>query len=246
MKTIAVIGAGPGLGCSVAERFGREGFRAGLISRNQEHLDALVERCSAAGVESVGVVADVLDRDNLRAAIAQIRDTFGPIDVVEYSPTPGPESVTHALNTTPESAQHHIDYALLGAIAAVNETLPEMLERGDGGLLFTTGASADNPMPTHGAAGLGLGALRNYALVLNAALVDKGVYAGTLMLATIIQKGTEADPDTLADILWDMYSQRDRVEVVVGSVERLLEMERALAGGRAQSAELDALIRANQ
>jgi NADP-dependent 3-hydroxy acid dehydrogenase YdfG len=246
MKTIAVIGAGPGLGCSVAERFGREGFRAGLISRSQEHLDALVKRCEAAGVESAGFAADVLDRDSLQAAIGQIRDAFGPIDVMEYSPTPTPDTVTHILDTTPASAEFHVAYALLGGIAAVNATLPEMLERGDGALLFTTGASASNPMPSHGSAGLGLGALRNYAYALNAALVDKGVYAGTLMLATLIAKGTEADPDTLADVIWDMCSQRDRVEVVVGSVERLLEMERALSGDRAQSVELDSLIRANQ
>ena len=38
-KTIAVFGAGPGMGRSVARRFGREGFQVALVARNQTRLD---------------------------------------------------------------------------------------------------------------------------------------------------------------------------------------------------------------
>ena len=34
MPTIAIIGAGPGLGAAVARRFGAEGFAIALISRD--------------------------------------------------------------------------------------------------------------------------------------------------------------------------------------------------------------------
>ncbi len=46
MHTIAIVGAGPGLGAAVARRFGREGFAVALISRDQAKLDA--------GPETVG------------------------------------------------------------------------------------------------------------------------------------------------------------------------------------------------
>lgn len=39
MTTIAIVGAGKGLGLAVAERFAREGFAVALISRNQDRLD---------------------------------------------------------------------------------------------------------------------------------------------------------------------------------------------------------------
>ncbi|MEW9698342.1 SDR family NAD(P)-dependent oxidoreductase [Paenibacillus sp. SI8] len=39
MKTIAVIGAGPGLGFSLAKTFGGHGFRIAMVSRTQEKLD---------------------------------------------------------------------------------------------------------------------------------------------------------------------------------------------------------------
>ncbi len=39
--TIAIIGAGPGLGRATARRFGREGFAVALLSRTQENVDQL-------------------------------------------------------------------------------------------------------------------------------------------------------------------------------------------------------------
>ncbi len=41
MTTIAIVGAGRGLGAAIARRFGAEGLDIALISRNQERLDAL-------------------------------------------------------------------------------------------------------------------------------------------------------------------------------------------------------------
>ena len=41
MTTIAIIGAGRGLGAAVARKFGDEGFDVALISRSQDRVDAL-------------------------------------------------------------------------------------------------------------------------------------------------------------------------------------------------------------
>jgi short-subunit dehydrogenase len=41
MSTIAIIGAGPGLGQSIAKQFGSHGFDIALIARNQQKLDQL-------------------------------------------------------------------------------------------------------------------------------------------------------------------------------------------------------------
>ena len=38
MKTIAIVGAGTGLGLSLAKKFGAEGFKVAAISRNAEKL----------------------------------------------------------------------------------------------------------------------------------------------------------------------------------------------------------------
>jgi NADP-dependent 3-hydroxy acid dehydrogenase YdfG len=219
VKTLVVVGAGAGLGYSVAERFGREGFQVALISRGKDNLDALVTRLARHGIEAAGFTADVMDQKSLRAAISAAKATFGTIDVLEYGPSPERDSVMDALSITPTNAADHIARALLGAITAVREVLPDMLERDNGALLFTTGASATVALPSHASVGLGVSALRNYANVLHAALRETGVYAGTLMVATLIQKNTPGDPDLLAEEYWRMYLARNRFETVVGNLE---------------------------
>jgi NADP-dependent 3-hydroxy acid dehydrogenase YdfG len=219
VKTLLVAGAGAGLGYSVAERFGREGFQVALISRGKDKLDALVSRLARHGIAAAGFTADVTDRESLRAAIAAAKSRFGAVDVLEYSPTPDLDTVVDALAITPANAAHHLSRALLGAITAVREVLPDMLERDDGALLFTTGASATVPLPSHPSVGLGMSALRNYANVLHEALGGTGVYAGTLMIATRIQKTTAGDPDLPAEQYWRMYLERNRFEAVVGDLE---------------------------
>ena len=219
VKTLVVVGAGAGLGYSVAERFGREGFQVALISRRKNNLDTLVTRLARRGIQAAGFTADVMDQKSLKAAIAAAKTRFGTVDVLEYGPSPDSDSVVDALAITPANAAHHVDRALLGAITAVREVLPAMLEHDDGALLFTTGASAAVPIPSHASVGLGMSALRNYANVLHAALRDTGVYAGTLMVATRIQKNTAGDPDLLAETYWRMHVGRNRFETVVGDLE---------------------------
>ena len=63
MTTLAIVGAGPGLGAAVARRFGAEGFSVALISRSQDRVDALAAELSAAGVTARGYAANVRDPD---------------------------------------------------------------------------------------------------------------------------------------------------------------------------------------
>ena len=49
MTTIAIVGAGPGLGAAVARRFGTEGFSVAVISRSQDRVDALAADLTGPG-----------------------------------------------------------------------------------------------------------------------------------------------------------------------------------------------------
>ena len=48
MTTIAIVGAGRGLGAAVARRFGSEGFDVALLSRSQGRPGLRTGRCSTA------------------------------------------------------------------------------------------------------------------------------------------------------------------------------------------------------
>jgi NAD(P)-dependent dehydrogenase (short-subunit alcohol dehydrogenase family) len=217
MPVIAIVGAGPGLGLSIARRFGREGFAVALISRSPANLDRLTAELIACGIEAAGFAGDVLDRPSLTAALAAAADRFGPVDVLEYSPAPhgAPPglSMTDVLHVSAENVQPQVEFYVYGAITAVQAVLGGMLERGRGTLLFTTGASSAVTMPLMGNVGIAGAGLRNYALALNAALAGRGVYAAHLPLAVYIGSGgPETQPDTIAELYWDLYLSRDQPE----------------------------------
>ena len=224
-KTLAVIGVGPLLGMSVARRFGREGYRVGLVARSRNKLDAYVEELAAAGIEAVGLPADVLDRAQLTAAIEGISKRLGSIDVLEYSPMIGNDGVRPVLEIDVENTLPNLGYYLFGAITAVRCVVNGMIEKGDGALLFTSGASALVPFPTHGNVAVAMGALRQYVRMLNVALESKGVYAGSIIIAQ------PHYPERLADLYWDMVQKRDRVEEVHGILELGEAYERLAARG---------------
>lgn len=49
---LALVGAGPGIGAAVAQRFGRQDFRVGLVARSQTRLDKLADPLKAEGIEA--------------------------------------------------------------------------------------------------------------------------------------------------------------------------------------------------
>ncbi|MEU4235925.1 SDR family NAD(P)-dependent oxidoreductase [Actinoplanes sp. NPDC026619] len=213
MPTIAIIGAGPGLGLSIAQRFGREGFTVGLVSRTQKNLDRLVEELGSRGVEAAGYAADATDPAALAGAIAQITERFGAIDVLSFSPS-APDNAALApvavTELTLQSVRPQLDFYLGGGLAAAQQVLPAMTGRGSGTILFTTGGTSANPgmMPAFGNIAVGAGALRTYALSLHAAVAGQGVHVAHVPLSVWIgHGGPETQPDTIAEHYWTIYTK---------------------------------------
>jgi NADP-dependent 3-hydroxy acid dehydrogenase YdfG len=224
MPTIAIIGAGPGLGLAIARRFGSEGFDVALISRNKGKLEGLVAELAADGITAAGFPADVLDRPALRAALAATKERFGGIDVVEYSPadaSAGPLAPVDIRQATPENVQPQIEYYLYGAMTATDVVLPELLAAGAGTLLFTTGAGSLYPVAQYGNVTVGGAALRNWALNLGEALSGTGVHVAHIAIALMIaDEAPAAGHDFLpageiAPLYWDLHHTRAVHELVV-------------------------------
>src|SRR5687767_7110722 len=87
-KALALVGAGPGLGLSIAKRFGAAGFQVALLARKPPKLTRLVAELDAHGITARAYVADVTDRPGPAATLAQLEADSGAIDVLEYSPVP--------------------------------------------------------------------------------------------------------------------------------------------------------------
>jgi short-subunit dehydrogenase len=233
-KTIAIFGAGTGLGASVARRFGREGYRAALVGRRSGPLDALVAELAAEGIEAAAFPADLTQTSAVRGLVAAIMKRFGRIDVLEYAPI-SPTAFTPAMELTADALKDLVSLYLLTPVELVQAVLPQMLERGDGGILVGHGLSAVEGTPFMSGVGPVMAAARNYLYSLHGELAGKGVYVGTLAIAAMIDRSEShraladgqlsfdlpggaaiptVDPDELAEQYWNLLGKRDRVELV--------------------------------
>ncbi|MGG3449362.1 SDR family NAD(P)-dependent oxidoreductase [Domibacillus aminovorans] len=214
MKTIAIIGAGPGLGLSLAKKFGSKDFNVALISLHESTLVPLVIELKALNINSKYYVSDVRDLEKLGSTLKQVQSDFGTIDVVEFSPYAGPQTFRHALEMNIDDVEEQYKMQVLPAIKLVQTVLPSMKEKGSGAILFNSGISALHPIPELGNTGIVCSGLRNYALNLHNLLKEEGIYVGFLAVATLIKKGTEGDPDLIAETWYDLYDKQDQFETV--------------------------------
>ncbi|WP_449436375.1 SDR family NAD(P)-dependent oxidoreductase [Pedobacter steynii] len=225
-KTIAIVGAGPGVGFAVAERFGKEGYNVALLARNVKKLNMLKDDLLKKGIQAASFQADILDREQLTRSLEAVIHHYGAIDVLEFSPTPTWDSMRTARNIDVANEQHHLDYQVFAPITAVQTVLPQMLERKDGSILFTTASSAQNPVNRTASFGVAAGALLNYARLLNMDLKEDNIYAGIVSIGALVvgegkHKGDfpEGMPtitaDEVAEAHWKLHQQREVGEIIL-------------------------------
>src|SRR5271154_6989177 len=94
--SIAVFGAGPGLGQAIAHRYAREGYTVVLVARSQEPLDLLAPDLTSAGATAHVITADLSDTEATPRLAEQIRAKVGNLDAFYYAPTPATGFVSAA------------------------------------------------------------------------------------------------------------------------------------------------------
>jgi NAD(P)-dependent dehydrogenase (short-subunit alcohol dehydrogenase family) len=106
-QVVVISGAAGGIGAALARRWAREGARVALLDReDSSETAAAVE---AAGGEALAIGCDVTDAALCAAAIAQVLDRWGAIDVLIAN-----AGITHL------SSFGETDPAVLARVMAVN------------------------------------------------------------------------------------------------------------------------------
>jgi NAD(P)-dependent dehydrogenase (short-subunit alcohol dehydrogenase family) len=230
-KTIVIVGFGTGISTAVAEKFGAEGFSVAIVARNEAHLAAGVSALSAKGIAAAAFAADASDPAAVRAALGKVRAKLGPIAVVHWNAYGGAEAGDLA-TTDPAAVRGVFDVAVIGLLAAVQETLPDLKAAKGGAVLVTNGAFGElgEQMDAYAVGMKSMGvALANAAKhklvgLLSQRLKDDGVYVGEVMVAGVI-KGTRFDngasdtikASTVADKFWELYRARGETRARVVS-----------------------------
>ncbi len=205
-----VIGAGSGLGRSLALRFAAEGHDIALLARNTRRLEDLAAEVRAAGRDALVVGCDASDLAQLHAAVTEVAQA-GAIEVLAYNASAFGERL---IDADLDALQQATNLSVLGPVAAVQAALPSLRATG-GTVLLTGGGLALKPYAPMGVLSLGKAGMRTVAGLLADDLAEHGVRVRTLIINGTIEAGTAFDPEHIADAFWAFHTDPgDEVERV--------------------------------
>jgi NAD(P)-dependent dehydrogenase (short-subunit alcohol dehydrogenase family) len=199
--TAIVIGAGPGIGLSAAQRIAREGLPVGVIARAGPTVASAVAALSGHDVH--GVTADATDEAGLRGALDEIADRLGPPELLVYNAALIRADAIGELT----AAQHLGAWAVnvVGAITAAAQVAPGMAERGRGTIVITGGMP--EPVPAYTSLSLGKAGVRTLVALLHGTYGAAGVHAASVTVMGEVAPGTAFDPDEIAEHYWRLHTQ---------------------------------------
>ncbi len=206
---VIVIGAGPGLGASLARRAAAAGAHVNVISRSPSTVDPLVSELAQTGADVHGWCADASIEASLRTTIQNIMSQSGPPTHVFYNAV-DPLPKGGALGVSPAALEDSLATNLTGALVTVQETIDPMREAGGGSIVLTGGVLASKPWAAMSALSIGKAAMRSLALCLHQEIGEQDpVHLVTITIGGVIKEGTPFDPAGIADTFWNVCEARD-------------------------------------
>ena len=209
MKPVClVLGAGAGIGGTVAAKFASEGYHACLCRRSdQEGLDKLVANIEEQGGTANGYLIDAIEENSLEELILKVEKDIGPIEVLVYNL--GAQSGMKLLHETSlKEFEWGWRMADLGLFRVAKVLMPIMEERKSGTFLVTSATAAmrgNKNQHSHAAA---MGGRRMLCQTLNAEFASKGIH-----VAHVIVDGMVDAPDTLGKMLGEKMFNELREKV---------------------------------
>jgi NAD(P)-dependent dehydrogenase (short-subunit alcohol dehydrogenase family) len=198
-----VIGAGPGIGTSVAQRLAREGLPVAVLARSRATVDVALASLADLGTETLGITADVTDEPALRAALDEAVARFGVPEVLVYN-----AALIQSDSLGELTASEHLDawaVNVVGAITAVAHLGPAMAQAGRGTILLTGGMP--EPVPEVTSLSLGKAGVRALTQLLARAYETSGIHVATVTVGGAVAPGSAFDPDEIAEEYWRLHTQ---------------------------------------
>lgn len=140
-KVCLVVGAGIGVGGSIAKAFAKEGMAVVVTRRprNLDQLEALAAEIRAEGGEAHAMGVDARDEAEMTALFDRIEAEIGPLEVVVFNI--GANVYFNIRDTTTRVYSKVWEMAALAGFLTGREAARVMVPRGRGSILFT-GATA--------------------------------------------------------------------------------------------------------
>jgi short-subunit dehydrogenase len=166
-----VLGASSGIGHAFAEALLERGARVALSARNASALETLALKFPRA--QSMLLPVDVTDSSNIDEAYSRLRAAWSGLDMVVL--LVGTHLPVRAWELNADTAERLFTVNVFGVIRTLKLVIPDLVTRGDGGIVVVSSIAGYRGLPTSLVYGASKAALINFAETLYLDLRPKGV-----------------------------------------------------------------------
>ena len=142
MKVALVTGAATGIGAAISLRLARDGMAVGVLDLRIDAASKVVEQIRGEGGQAVALEADITNREQVRAAVARLRDTFGGVTVLVNNA--GITGTVPFEELTDEQWDRMFEVNTKGTFIVTQVVLPDMKAAGWGRIVNISSSSAQS------------------------------------------------------------------------------------------------------
>jgi len=149
-QEVAIItGGSRGIGLAIARKLGAMGARIALCARTAEAADRAAAALRSAGIDALGVAADVSAAGPVRQFVARVQETFGDVSILVNNAGVGVFRPAQEL----EEAEWDrvLDTNLKGAYLVSREVAPQMIRQKRGHIIHIASLAGKNTFAGGGA-----------------------------------------------------------------------------------------------
>ena len=151
-KTALVTGAGRGIGRAICLAYAAEGAKVAAAARSRDELDELVAAIEADGGEAAAFEADLSDRATPAKLLAQVKERFGPVEILVNNAGVGSSSDPRpVVDFNDDFWDLSLAVNLTAPYLLSKAVLPEMLARKWGRIVTVASINSQRPS-LHGCA----------------------------------------------------------------------------------------------
>ncbi|GGO95519.1 SDR family NAD(P)-dependent oxidoreductase [Stakelama pacifica] len=208
-----VVGAGPGNGGALAERFSKGGYQVALLARSNEKLEAMASQIA----HSEAVACDVTDAASISRAFAHIRENMGLVEALLYNAGSGVFATVQRLSPDDFEASWRIN--AMGLLLCAQQVIPAMTDKGSGSIIITGATASLRGSQKTAAFAPAKAAERALAQSMAKSLWPLGIHVGLLIVDGVVDQPAVrsimrdkpddffVSPDGLADTAWSLHRQ---------------------------------------
>ncbi|WP_049997909.1 SDR family NAD(P)-dependent oxidoreductase [Halococcus sediminicola] len=211
-RTAVIAGVGPGLGASIARKFVAEGCAVGLFARSAEFIEDLADELNEDG-DALAVQTDITDAEAVKAGFDEVREAFGPVDVLVNHASGG--AWKRLMDLSGEEFEHALAVGTQGGFHCSQEAVADMLEEGSGTVIFTGATSSVRGNKGALAFSTAKFAVRGMAESMARDLGPRGIHVAHVVIdggirppdSEVHNPEEYLDPDAIAASYWHLVGQ---------------------------------------